>query len=133
MTFTLNPLLLLFLLLLRLRLARMNEEMRASEGGFAQAGQSTERHFKPAIHNLMCSTIACCYDAEVRLERVEGLRGYQDHLEIVECSILLFPRFRFISSSLTLKLALFFPPIIYFPNYLKADILWKLGFEFFLF
>lgn len=70
-----NILLLFFLFLLllvsssfllsRLRLARMNEEMRESEGPFGQPGQyptssPTEQQYKKCIQEFICLNIAEC-------------------------------------------------------------------------
>ena len=49
----------------RLRLARMNEEMRESEGPFGQPGQypvcsSTEQQYRKCIQEFICITIAEC-------------------------------------------------------------------------
>ncbi len=49
----------------RLRLARMNEEMRESEGPFGQPGQyssrsPTEQQYKKCIQEFICLNIAEC-------------------------------------------------------------------------
>lgn len=55
----------LFFCCFRLRLARMNEEMRESEGPFGQPGQypassPTEQQYKKCIQEFICLTIAEC-------------------------------------------------------------------------
>ncbi|XP_061621599.1 arf-GAP with coiled-coil, ANK repeat and PH domain-containing protein 3-like isoform X5 [Phyllopteryx taeniolatus] len=54
-----------------LRLARMNEEMRASEGGFAQAGQGSERQCKRRIHINIMSGSAVLSGLTTSLEKSE--------------------------------------------------------------
>lgn len=79
---------------LRLRLARMNEEMRESEGPFGQPGQyptssPTEQQYKKCIQEFICLNIAECQKSVTLPGPVQafpsghGWRGSQQHTRTV--------------------------------------------------